>query len=102
MSNVPPTLSEDEVARIAQLAHLELSADEITRMARDLGQILGYVHKLREVDVDHVAPTAHVQLERLDLRADEPEASLPSEAALREAPSIEQGGFSVPSFVDEG
>jgi aspartyl-tRNA(Asn)/glutamyl-tRNA(Gln) amidotransferase subunit C len=102
MPNESPPLSAAEVARIARLAHLDLSADELTRMARELGQILGYVRKLGEVDIDQVAPTAHVQLERLELRDDEPEESLPSELALREAPSVSQGGFSVPAFVDEG
>lgn len=102
MPNESTSLREDEVIAIARLAHLELSPDEITRMTRELGQILGYVHKLREVDVDHVPPTAHVQIERLPLRADEPHQSLPHELALREAPSVSQDGFAVPSFVDEG
>lgn len=102
MPNESPPLSLAEVSRIAGLAHLELSTDELARMARELEQILSYVGKLSEVDVEHVPPTAHVQLERLELRADEPEDSLPSALALREAPSVSEGGFSVPAFVDEG
>ena len=95
-------ISEEEVARISSLAHLELSSDERARMASELGSILAYVRQLEELDVSAVAPTAHVQMARAPLRADEQHASLPREAALREAPAIELDGFSVPAFVDEG
>jgi aspartyl-tRNA(Asn)/glutamyl-tRNA(Gln) amidotransferase subunit C len=43
-----------------------------------------------------------VQIERLPLREDEPAPSLPRDVALREAPRVQDGGFAVPAFVDEG
>jgi aspartyl-tRNA(Asn)/glutamyl-tRNA(Gln) amidotransferase subunit C len=95
-------LAEDEVRALARLASLELDAAEIEPMRRDLARVLGYVRKLEELDVSGVAPTAHVQLERLPLRADEPRESLPHELAVREAPVVAEGGFAVPAFVDEG
>lgn len=102
MNDDSPALGEAEVRAIARLANLDLSPDELGPMAHELSAILGYVKKLQEVDVEHVAPTAHVQIERLPLRADEPAASLPNDVALREAPRADQGGFAVPGFMEEG
>ena len=98
----PPVITADEVRRIARLAHLDVSADDVERLTRELGDILAYVKQLEELDLEGVPPTAHVQLDRLGLRADEPEASLPREVALREAPRVAMEGFAVPAFVDEG
>jgi aspartyl-tRNA(Asn)/glutamyl-tRNA(Gln) amidotransferase subunit C len=95
-------ITSAEVLRIAGLAHLQLHPDEIARMSVELSAILAYVKQLEELDVSAVPATAHVQIERLALRPDEPTPSLPRELALREAPRIEGDGFSVPAFVDEG
>ncbi len=98
----PPAITAEEVHRIAALAHLDVSPDDVDRLTRELGRILAYVKQLEEVDTTGVPPTAHVLLERLPLRADEPETSLPREVALREAPRVAMEGFAVPAFVDEG
>jgi aspartyl-tRNA(Asn)/glutamyl-tRNA(Gln) amidotransferase subunit C len=100
--DAPQAIQEDEVLAIAQLAHLRLSDGELERMTRELGSILAYMQELRALDVEGVAPTAHVQLSRLPLRADDQAPSLPQELALREAPEVLDGGFAVPAFVDEG
>jgi aspartyl-tRNA(Asn)/glutamyl-tRNA(Gln) amidotransferase subunit C len=95
-------IDRDEVARIAALAHLELDEATLERMTHELGGILGYMAQLQEVDVEGVAPTAHVELDRLPLREDVVVASLSHDEALREAPSTAIEGFAVPAFVDEG
>jgi aspartyl-tRNA(Asn)/glutamyl-tRNA(Gln) amidotransferase subunit C len=97
-----PSITADEVRRIAHLAHLQVSPEETERLTRELGAIIAYVRQLEEVDTTNVPPTAHVELERLALRADEPETSLQRELALREAPRVAMEGFAVPAFVDEG
>lgn len=97
-----PPITADETLAIARLAHLDLAPDELVRLTRELGEILAYVKQLEEVDVAGVPPTAHVQLERLPLREDEPAPSLPRDLALREAPRVASDGFAVPAFVDEG
>jgi aspartyl-tRNA(Asn)/glutamyl-tRNA(Gln) amidotransferase subunit C len=102
MAQAESPISAEEVLVIARLAHLDLTAEETARMTRELGGILDYVKQLGELDLADVPPTAHVQLERLPLRADEIEPSLPRELALREAPRVSQDGFAVPAFVDEG
>ena len=97
-----PRISTDEVLRIAKLAHLDLPPDEVDRMARDLGQILAYVEQLREVDVTGVPATSHGDEVGILPRLDEEVPSLSHELALREAPSVDEGGFRVPAYVDEG
>jgi aspartyl-tRNA(Asn)/glutamyl-tRNA(Gln) amidotransferase subunit C len=94
-------LTTEGVRAVARLAHLSLTPDEEARMACELGTILAYVRQLQELDVTGVPPTAHVQLERLPLREDEPMLSLPRDLALREAPRVAMDGFAVPAF-DEG
>jgi aspartyl-tRNA(Asn)/glutamyl-tRNA(Gln) amidotransferase subunit C len=95
-------LTLEEARKIARLAHLDLAPAELEGLTRDLAGILGYVRQLEEVDVSGVEPTAHVQLERVALREDEPGVSLPRDLALREAPRVSMDGFAVPAFVDEG
>jgi len=96
------TISPDEVRRIADLAHLDLSEAEIESMVAELGAILDYVRQLDEVDTEGAAPMDHGCDAALPLRADEPRPSLAQEMALREAPRSGSDGFAVPAFVDEG
>ena len=53
-------VAEKDVAYVADLANLELSADERTRMVRDLNSILGHVDTLNELDTSNVPPMAQV------------------------------------------
>jgi aspartyl-tRNA(Asn)/glutamyl-tRNA(Gln) amidotransferase subunit C len=53
-------VTEKDVAYVADLANLELTEDERTRMVRDLNSILGYVDSLNELDTKDVAPMAQV------------------------------------------
>jgi aspartyl-tRNA(Asn)/glutamyl-tRNA(Gln) amidotransferase subunit C len=98
----PLPLQRDEALAIARLAHLHLTPEEADRLAGDLASILAYVRTLEELDVSAVPPTAHVQIERLPLREDEEAPSLPRDAALAEAPRVQDDGFAVPAFVEEG
>jgi aspartyl-tRNA(Asn)/glutamyl-tRNA(Gln) amidotransferase subunit C len=97
----PPTITAEEVRRLARLAHLSFSPEDVERLTRELGAILSYVKQLDELDLTGVPATAHVLLDRLPLRPDEPEPSLPREVALREAPRVASEGFAVPGFLDE-
>lgn len=53
-------LSHDEVRKIAELAKLELTDDEVALYAGQLSHILGYFQKLQQVDTSHIPPTASV------------------------------------------
>ena len=82
---------------MARLARLELSDDEIERMAGELSGILDHVERMNELDLDGVEPTSHVvELENV-LRADEPRPSWPRDKVLEPAPDPADGAFRVPS-----
>ncbi len=53
-------VSEKDVSYVADLAHLELTAEERARMLKDLNSILGYIERLNQLDTDNVEPMAQV------------------------------------------
>jgi aspartyl-tRNA(Asn)/glutamyl-tRNA(Gln) amidotransferase subunit C len=88
------------VEKIARLARLKLTDDEIDRFTGQLGSVLQYVEMLNEVDTDGVEPMAHaVELTNV-LRDDEVTESLPREAALSNAPQTDGKYFLVPQILD--
>jgi aspartyl-tRNA(Asn)/glutamyl-tRNA(Gln) amidotransferase subunit C len=89
-----------EVHHVAKLASLSLSPPEAARFAEELAKIVDYVAQLDELDTREVPPTAHVQLDRMPLRADELRPCLSHDEALAQAPSVDEGGFAVPTFVE--
>ncbi|MBV8989450.1 MAG: Asp-tRNA(Asn)/Glu-tRNA(Gln) amidotransferase subunit GatC [Solirubrobacterales bacterium] len=92
-------LDRDQVLHVARLARLELTEDEVERMAAELSHVLDHIEKIRELDLDGVPPTSHVIEVVNALRADQPRPCLPPEVALASAPEPLQGGFGVPSPV---
>jgi aspartyl-tRNA(Asn)/glutamyl-tRNA(Gln) amidotransferase subunit C len=97
---MPSSLSREEVLRIAQLARLELTADEVELFTRQLAGILDYVEQIRELDTTGVPPTSHVMNQPID-RPDEPRPTLPREEALQNAPEAawQTGLFKVPRVM---
>ena len=96
-------ITEEKVRYIAELAHLNLSDDEIKAYQGDLEQILNYVDTLNQLDTDGVEPMSHaVQSgsETSVLRDDEPEPSLDRERALMNAPLSGAGHFKVPLVIE--
>ena len=90
-------LEREQVVHVARLARLELSDEEIDRMAVELSKVLDHIEKIRELDLDGVAPTSHVVDVVNALRPDEPVPSLPRDVVLASAPQPVDGGFGVPS-----
>jgi aspartyl-tRNA(Asn)/glutamyl-tRNA(Gln) amidotransferase subunit C len=90
-------IDREQVLHVARLARLELTDEEIDRMAVELSGILEHVDRIASLDLEGVEPTSHVvQLENV-LRADKPSPSLPRERALEPAPDPVDGSFRVPS-----
>lgn len=94
-------LTRAEVERIAALAHLELTDDEIVTFTRQLGQILDYARQVQALDTSGVAPTAHVLAGDPIDRPDEPRPSLPRDEVLAAAPDASAGTglFRVPRVI---
>lgn len=92
--------SEIDVKYVAHLARIALTPEEEQKIGAQLGNILGYIEKLRELDVSQVEPTAHAVPLTNVTRPDEIQPSLPTEEALRNAPAQANGLFLVPKIVE--
>jgi aspartyl-tRNA(Asn)/glutamyl-tRNA(Gln) amidotransferase subunit C len=90
-------IDREQVLHVARLSRLELSDEEVGRMAAELSSVLGHIEKISELELDGVPPTSHVVEVANALRPDVPAACLPREAALDQAPAVQDGGFLVPS-----
>jgi aspartyl-tRNA(Asn)/glutamyl-tRNA(Gln) amidotransferase subunit C len=85
---------------VAHLARLALAPEEERHLGAQLGHVLGYIEKLKEVDVSQVEPTAHAVPLLNVTRPDAVRPSLPHEDALRNAPAELNGLFRVPKIVE--
>ncbi len=92
-----PDLNLDYVANLARLA---LTEEEKREFARQLGDILHYVEKLRQVDVTGVEPMAHASPVFNVWASDVAGPGLPVEAALRNAPARRDDTIVVPKVVE--
>ncbi len=90
-------IDREQVLHVARLARLELSDEEVEKMAGELSKILGHIERISELDLEGVAPTSHVVEVGSALRRDESRPSLPREVALAAAPDVADDGFRVPS-----
>ena len=91
-----------EVRRVASLARLAMSDEQLASMQSDMDAILGYMAELDELDVSTVQPTFHAVPIALPLRADAVTRSLPIGEALSQAPEVEASGFAVPKVMEGG
>jgi len=97
-----------DVRRVAELANLELTAEEEPRMQRDLNAILGHVAQLNELDTTGVEPMAQVgQMLALPkdevgraLRLDEVRPSVNRAAVMAYAPESDGRFFKVPKVIE--
>jgi aspartyl-tRNA(Asn)/glutamyl-tRNA(Gln) amidotransferase subunit C len=96
-------LSEEEVRYVADLANLHLSADEVLRMAHDLGSILSHIEQLNELATIDVEPMTQVLFdadEIATLREDIPRQPLSNAEALANAPLSGAGYYKVPKVIE--
>jgi len=101
-------VSMDEVLRVAELANLELTAEEVPRMQRDLNAILGHIAQLNELDTSGVPAMAQVgeilgaeaELTGANLRVDAVRPSLDRKAVMAAAPESDGRFFKVPKVIE--
>jgi aspartyl-tRNA(Asn)/glutamyl-tRNA(Gln) amidotransferase subunit C len=97
------TITEQEVRRVAELANLALTDQEIARMAQDMSGILTHIDKLNELDTSNVQPMAQVlfeQAETATLRADEERPPLSNADAVANSAISGQGYYKVPKVIE--
>jgi aspartyl-tRNA(Asn)/glutamyl-tRNA(Gln) amidotransferase subunit C len=94
-------ISREEVAHLARLARLAVDDAELDTFAGQLDVILQSVARVSEVAADDIPPTTHAVPLSNVLRRDELVPSLPREAVLACAPSVEDDKFRVPRILTE-
>lgn len=97
------TFTETDVRKIADLANLRLSAEEIKKMTHDLGSVVTYMEKLNTLDTTDVEPMAQVLYdadETATLREDVERPTTPNAEALRNSAVSGQGYFKVPLVIE--
>jgi len=95
------SLSRQDVAKVATLARLALTEDELGRMTGELSKIVDFVSQLGELDTAGVEPLAHPLGTLNVFREDEPVQSLSTEQALAAAPRHDGSCFLVPAVLGE-
>lgn len=104
-------ITEKDVTYVADLANLELTADERSRFAKDLSSILDYIGRLNELDTTQVPPMAQVS-DRYSTGAAENrfaytqrddliQPCLPHEEAMQNAPNTDGSFFKVPRVIEK-
>ena len=95
------TISRDDVAKLAKLARLAMTDDELDAFAGQLDSILGYVGAIQAVDVTGVTPTGNPLRDVNVTRPDDVRPGLTQQQALAGAPSADDGRFAVPQILGE-
>jgi len=95
-------LTDQQVRHVAKLSRLDLNDQEIEHFSGQLSDILEYVSKLNELDVDKVEPMAHAMDVTNVLRDDQEIEGLKVETALANAPAKTPPFFSVPKVLGDG
>jgi len=95
------SLSRAEVEKVSLLARLLLSDEELDRMTTQMGDILGYIDLLSELDTEKVEPMAHALDVANVFRDDAVRPSLERDSALANAPSRDDECYLVPAVLGE-
>lgn len=96
-----PTIGRDDVARLADLARIQLTDDETARLAGEFAAIMDAVASVAEVATADVPATSHPIPMTNVYREDVVTETLTQEQALAGAPAAEDGRFSVPQILGE-
>ena len=92
-------ITKEKVEHVAHLARLELDREAIERFSGQIGDILAYVDKLKQVDTTGIAPTSHAISLNNAFREDEVREHLDREQSLANAPAKGDGSFLVPRVI---
>ena len=96
-------IKSEDIRKIAGLAHLEISDEEVILYTPQMAEIVAYVEQLNELDTENTEPaiggfTAEGEITKTT-REDVPHKSLGQEKALEQAPSASHGHFRVPKVL---
>lgn len=94
------SLTLEQVQHIANLARLELSAEELERYRGQLSSILAYFEQLQALDTEDIPPTTTISADESRLRPDEARPGLTLTDLLGNAPEVDENQFRVPPIFE--
>ena len=94
------SVDDKTVRRIATLARIALSEEQVSPVAQELSGILSWVEQLKEIDVEGVAPMTSVVEQHLRMRDDVVTEGNAADALMRNAPAAEDNFFVVPKVLE--
>lgn len=94
-------LSHAEVQRIAELAKLDLTSEEVALYAGQLSHVLQYFERLQAIDTSHIPPTASVLPLKNVLRPDSAAPALPTEQVIANASDAYDNQFRVSAVLGD-
>lgn len=95
------SLSDSEVRKIAKLANLNLTDQQVEKFTHELNGVFSYVENLNKIDVSAVEPTSHVHGSTNFFREDINVNPMPVEDGLRNTPDRSANYIRVPIIIDQ-
>jgi aspartyl-tRNA(Asn)/glutamyl-tRNA(Gln) amidotransferase subunit C len=92
-------VEKQEIEKLAKLARLEFSPEEIEKLQGSLGSLVEYLDLLKQMKLDDVEPMTAVDDTPRPLRPDVQAEMLPKEKALANAPEVNLEHFSIPKVI---
>ncbi len=94
-------VTKKDVEKIAELALLKFSDEELENLTPQMNEILNYMEKLNEIDTDKVKPLSHPVEQVNVFRDDKLKTSISTEEALKNAPDKDDSHFRVPKVIGD-
>jgi aspartyl-tRNA(Asn)/glutamyl-tRNA(Gln) amidotransferase subunit C len=94
------SLTRDDVKKVAGLARLRMTDDQMDELLPKMNNIVGFIEQLSEVNTDNIEPLSNVARSTLPLRKDEITDGECRDKVLANAPESEEGFFGVPKVVE--
>jgi aspartyl-tRNA(Asn)/glutamyl-tRNA(Gln) amidotransferase subunit C len=94
-------VTKKDVEKIAELARLKFSDEELESFTPQMNEILNYMEKLNELDTENVEPLSHPVEQTNVFREDSLKPSITKEDALKNAPAKDENHFKVPKVIGD-
>jgi aspartyl-tRNA(Asn)/glutamyl-tRNA(Gln) amidotransferase subunit C len=92
-------VEKQEIEKLAKLARLEFSPEDLEKLQGSLGSLVEYLDTLKQINLDGVEPMTAVDDAPRPLRPDVLGAMLPKDKALMNAPEVNLEHFSIPKVI---
>ena len=94
------SIDESTAAKVAKLARIEVESQDLTALAKEFNEILGFIEQLNEVDVEGIEPMTSVTPQKLLRRSDNITDGDKQTSVLKNAPISREGFYAVPKVVE--